>query len=147
MPGSQCATKTPRRAWHLPWSGPAGRSPVRRAKGHTPNNFPLRLTNVELALREADGFLHSFLPRIEWDAFIQASRKVTRLVIFRSDRSISKWQQTNSCRATFLNKIGGTSLPMGRSEMLDDDLSKSSCTMCFSKSVTSYFYSPSRRLS
>ena len=50
------------------------------AKGCTTNNFPLKLTNVKLALREADfnpDFLRGFLPRIEWDALIQASREVT----------------------------------------------------------------------
>jgi multifunctional methyltransferase subunit TRM112 len=50
------------------------------AKGCTTNNFPLKLTNIKLALREADfnpDFLHGFLPRIEWDALIQASREVS----------------------------------------------------------------------
>ncbi|KAH9985223.1 Trm112p-domain-containing protein [Russula vinacea] len=49
------------------------------AKGCTSNNFPLKLTNVTLALREADfnpDFLRGFLPRIEWDALIQASREI-----------------------------------------------------------------------
>lgn len=48
-------------------------------KGCTVNNFPLKLTNVKLALREAEfnpDFLRGFLPRIEWDALIQASREV-----------------------------------------------------------------------
>ena len=52
------------------------------AKGCTSNNFPLKLTNVTLALREADfnpDFLRGFLPRIEWDALIQASREVQHL--------------------------------------------------------------------
>ncbi|KAN0118191.1 multifunctional methyltransferase [Russula decolorans] len=65
-------------------------------KGCTTNNFPLKLTNIELALREAEfnpDFLRGFLPRIEWDALIQASREV-----------------------------GDTSLPVERPEMLDDDL-------------------------
>ena len=49
------------------------------AKGCTTNNFPLKLTNVKLALQETDfnpDFLRGFLPRIEWDALIQASREV-----------------------------------------------------------------------
>jgi hypothetical protein len=49
------------------------------AKGCTTNNFPLKFSNVKLALREADfnpDFLRGFLSRIEWDALIQASREV-----------------------------------------------------------------------
>ena len=55
------------------------------AKGCTTNNFPLKLSDVKLALREADfnpDFLRGFLPRIEWNALIQASREVTNLVLF-----------------------------------------------------------------
>ena len=51
------------------------------AKGCTTNNFPLKFSNVKLALREADfnpDFLRGFLPRIEWDALVQASREVTK---------------------------------------------------------------------
>ncbi|KAI0246245.1 Trm112p-domain-containing protein [Lactifluus subvellereus] len=68
------------------------------AKGCTTNNFPLKFSNVKLALREVDfnpDFLRGFLPRIEWDALIQASRE-----------------------------IGDMSLPPERPEMLDDDLLK-----------------------
>ncbi|KAI0296736.1 Trm112p-domain-containing protein [Multifurca ochricompacta] len=68
------------------------------AKGCTSNNFPLRFSNVKLALREADfnpDFIRGFLPRIEWDALVQASRE-----------------------------IGDTSLPPERPEMLDDDFLK-----------------------
>jgi multifunctional methyltransferase subunit TRM112 len=42
----------------------------------------LKLTNVKLALGEADfnpDFLLGFLPKIEWDALIQASREVMLL--------------------------------------------------------------------
>ena len=49
------------------------------AKGCTTNNFPLKFSNIKLALREADfnpDFLRGFLPRIEWDALVQASREV-----------------------------------------------------------------------
>ena len=54
------------------------------AKGCTTNNFPLKFSNVKLALREADfnpDFLRGFLPRIEWDALVQASREVTKKFI------------------------------------------------------------------
>jgi hypothetical protein len=54
-------------------------------KGCTTNNFPLKLTNIELALREAEfnpDFLRGFLPRIEWDALIQASREVRDTPLF-----------------------------------------------------------------
>ena len=50
------------------------------AKGCSTNNFPLKLTNVKLALGGADfnsDFLRGFLPRIEWDALIQTLRGVT----------------------------------------------------------------------
>jgi multifunctional methyltransferase subunit TRM112 len=49
-------------------------------KGCTTNNFPLKLTDIELALREAEfnpDFLRGFLPRIEWDALVRASREVS----------------------------------------------------------------------
>ncbi len=88
------------------------------AKGCTTNNFPLKLSNVKLALREADfnpDFLRGFLPRIEWDALIQASREVTNQS-FSFHIEIKSW--------CFLNKIGDTSLPPERPEMLDDDLLK-----------------------
>jgi multifunctional methyltransferase subunit TRM112 len=68
------------------------------AKGCTTNNFPLKFSNVKLALREADfnpDFLRGFLPRIEWDALVQSSRE-----------------------------IGDMSLPFERPEMLDDGLLK-----------------------
>jgi len=58
-------------------------------KGCTTNNFPLQLTDIELALREAEfnpDFLRGFLPRIEWGALIQASREV-------SDTSLFVWNQ------------------------------------------------------
>ena len=51
------------------------------AKGCTTNNFPLKFSNVKLALRQADfnpDFLRGFLSRIEWDALIQASREVKK---------------------------------------------------------------------
>jgi hypothetical protein len=55
------------------------------AKGCNTNNFPLKLTNIELALREAEfnpDFLRGFLPKIEWDALIQASREVSNTSLF-----------------------------------------------------------------
>ena len=54
------------------------------AKGCTTNNFPLKFSNVKLALREADfnpDFLLGFLPRIEWDALVLASREVTNMTV------------------------------------------------------------------
>jgi len=57
------------------------------AKDCTTNNFPLKLTNVKLALRDADfnpDFLRGFLPRVEWDALIQASREVTSESSYRN---------------------------------------------------------------
>jgi multifunctional methyltransferase subunit TRM112 len=50
------------------------------AKGCDANNFPLKLTNVKLALREAEfnpDFLRGFLPKLEWAALIQSSREVS----------------------------------------------------------------------
>ena len=115
------------------------------AKGCSTNNFPLKLTNVKLALREAEfnpDFLRGFLPRIEWDALIQASREVNQLVILRS---ISK--QTHVV-LLFLNEIGDTSLPLERPEMLDDELLKQLHHVLLEVSRhTPSFPSPSRRLS
>ena len=54
------------------------------AKGCTTNNFPLKFSNIKLALRDADfnpDFLRGFLPRIEWDALVQASREVRKQFI------------------------------------------------------------------
>jgi len=88
------------------------------AKGCTTNNFPLKLTNIELALREAEfnpDFLRGFLPRIEWDALIQASREVRNTSLFI-------WDQRNKMLFFFKYKVGDTSLPVERPEMLDDDL-------------------------
>ena len=51
------------------------------AKGCTTNNFPLKFNNVKLAMREADfnpDFIRGFIPRIEWDALVQASREVKK---------------------------------------------------------------------
>jgi multifunctional methyltransferase subunit TRM112 len=87
-------------------------------KGCTTNNFPLKLTNIELALREAEfnpDFLRGFLPRIEWDALIQASREVSNTPLFHMDSA--KW-----IVIIYMYKVGDTSLPVERPEMLDDDL-------------------------
>ncbi|KAI0259576.1 Trm112p-domain-containing protein [Gloeopeniophorella convolvens] len=68
------------------------------AKGCTANNFPLQLTDVKLALRDAEfnpDFLRGFLPRIEWPALVQAARQ-----------------------------IGDESLPLEQPEMLDDEFLK-----------------------
>ena len=120
------------------------------AKGCSTNNFPLKLTNVKLALREADinpDFLRGFLPRIEWEALIQASREVNQLVVFRS---ISKQAHV---MLLYLNEIGDTSLPVERPDMLDDELLKqlhhvllevSRCIFCPFSLMTS-FVDPRRR--
>jgi len=50
-------------------------------KGCTTNNFPLKLSNAEVNLRDADfnpDFIRGLLPRIEWDALVQASREVKK---------------------------------------------------------------------
>ena len=87
-------------------------------KGCTTNNFPLKLTDIELALREAEfnpDFLRGFLPRIEWDALIQASREVSSTSLF------IQYQRKIIC-CLYIYKVGDTSLPVERPEMLDDDL-------------------------
>ncbi|KAI0041551.1 Trm112p-domain-containing protein [Auriscalpium vulgare] len=48
-------------------------------KGCTSNNFPLKLQDVQIALREAEfneDFLRGFIPRLEWGALVQAAREV-----------------------------------------------------------------------
>ena len=84
------------------------------AKGCTTNNFPLKFSNVKLALREADfnpDFLRGFLPRIEWDALVQSSREVNK-------------KNNSSNQLTLYLKIGDMSLPFEQPEMLDDDFLK-----------------------
>ena len=107
-----------------PGPGPALVFPLRchpachscNAKVCTTNNFPLKLTNIKLALREAKfnpDFLRGFLPRIEWNALIQASREV--LIPSISYPSDSRG---------FFYKIGDTPLSSELPEMLDDNLLK-----------------------
>ena len=84
----------PDRPDHGPLNFPSSAAMVRlithnllacHVKGCTTNNFPLKFTNIELALREAEfnpDFLRGFLPRIEWDALIQASREVSNTSLF-----------------------------------------------------------------
>lgn len=52
------------------------------AKGCNANNFPLAFKDVQIALREAEfnpDFLRGFMPKIEWNALVQASRQVRLL--------------------------------------------------------------------
>ncbi|KAF8919473.1 Trm112p-domain-containing protein [Mucidula mucida] len=68
-------------------------------KGCTSNNFPLIFKDVQVELREAEfnaDFLKGFMPKIEWNALVNAAREV-----------------------------GDTSLPPEQPEMLDDDFLKS----------------------
>lgn len=49
------------------------------AKGCTTNNFPLAFKDVQIALRETEfnpDFLRNFMPKIEWNALVQAARQV-----------------------------------------------------------------------
>ena len=49
------------------------------AKGCTSNNFPLKLQDVAIEVREAEfnpDFVRGFLPRLEWKALVHASREV-----------------------------------------------------------------------
>ena len=49
------------------------------AKGCTSNNFPLQLKDVQVVLREADfnpDFIRGFIPKIEWNALVDAARQV-----------------------------------------------------------------------
>jgi len=51
------------------------------AKGCTSNNFPLQLKDAQIALREADfnpDFIRGFMPKIEWNALVDAARQVPR---------------------------------------------------------------------
>jgi multifunctional methyltransferase subunit TRM112 len=112
-------------------------------KGCSTNNFPLKLTNVKLALREADfnpDFLRGFLPRIEWDALIQASREVTGW------SSFVPYRNKPNAMMLFSNKIGDASLPLERPEMLDEDLLKQLHHVLLEVSQPSRFYSHSRHV-
>ncbi|KAI0086811.1 Trm112p-domain-containing protein [Irpex rosettiformis] len=68
------------------------------AKGCTTNNFPLKLQDVVVEVREAEfnaDFLRGFLPRIEWTALVNAAKE-----------------------------LGDTSLPLEMPEMVDDEFLK-----------------------
>jgi len=59
------------------------------AKGCTSNNFPLQLKDVQIALREADfnpDFVRGFIPKIEWNALVNAARQVLRCPLSRVDQ-------------------------------------------------------------
>lgn len=49
------------------------------AKGCTSNNFPLKLKDVTIEMREAEfnpDFVRGFLPRLEWKALVNAAKEV-----------------------------------------------------------------------
>ena len=49
------------------------------AKGCTSNNFPLRLKDVSVEIREAEfnvDFVRNFVPRIEWRALVDTAKEV-----------------------------------------------------------------------
>ncbi|KAH8107325.1 Trm112p-domain-containing protein [Phellopilus nigrolimitatus] len=67
-------------------------------KGCTQNNFPLVFKDAQIELRDAefnDDFLRGFLPRLDWNALVQAAKE-----------------------------LGDTSLPAEQPEMVDDELLK-----------------------
>ena len=50
-----------------------------RGPASTTNNFPLRLQDVKVELREAEfhsEFIRGFFPRIEWKALAEAAKQV-----------------------------------------------------------------------
>ncbi|TRM58078.1 hypothetical protein BD626DRAFT_189128 [Schizophyllum amplum] len=64
-------------------------------KGCTSNNFPLRFSDVQIELRDAEfnpEFLRGFLPKLEWQALVDAAKE-----------------------------LGDTSLPNEIPEMMDDE--------------------------
>ena len=49
------------------------------AKGCTSNNFPLKLQDVTIEVKEAEynpEFVRGFLPKLEWKALVNAAREV-----------------------------------------------------------------------
>ena len=61
------------------------------AKGCTSNNFPLRLEDAQIALREADfnpDFIRGFMPKIEWNALVNAARQVPSCSLSQADRQL-----------------------------------------------------------
>ena len=51
------------------------------AKGCTSNNFPLKLQDVTIEVKEAEynpEFVRGFLPKLEWKALVNAAREVRR---------------------------------------------------------------------
>jgi len=61
------------------------------AKGCTSNNFPLHLNDVQVALREAEfnpEFIRGFIPKIEWNALVDAARQVPSCSSSQVDRNL-----------------------------------------------------------
>lgn len=85
------------------------------AKGCTTNNFPLKLQDVSIEVREAElneDFLKGFLPRIEWQALVDAARTVR---FFLSTQSFAM-----ECSMKGSVQLGDTSLPPVMPELNDN---------------------------
>lgn len=83
-------------------------------KGCTTNNFPLVFQDVQVELQEAEfnpDFVRNMLPRLQWDALVNAAKQVRAEALSRSQRE-----------AYGPVEIGDTSLPTEQPEMMDDDL-------------------------
>lgn len=87
-------------------------------KGCNSNNFPLTFKDVQIEIREAEfnpDFLRGFLPKIEWNALVNAARQV-RVTLPPLQEHLNYPRNL---------KIGDTSLPAEQPEMLDDEFLKS----------------------
>ena len=61
------------------------------AKGCTSNNFPLQLKDIQIALREAEfnpDFIRGFIPKIEWNALVDAARQVPSCSSSQVDKNL-----------------------------------------------------------
>jgi multifunctional methyltransferase subunit TRM112 len=61
------------------------------AKGCTSNNFPLQLNDAQIALREAEfnpDFIRGFIPKIEWNALVDAARQVPSCSSSQGDQQL-----------------------------------------------------------
>ena len=88
------------------------------AKGCNTNNFPLKLQDVVVEVREAEfnaDFLRGFLPRIEWTALVNAAKEVCKNFV-----------RLRSCFSDYEHgiQLGDTSLPSEMPEMVDDEFLK-----------------------
>jgi multifunctional methyltransferase subunit TRM112 len=72
------------------------------AKGCTSNNFPLVFNDAQVEIREAEfneDFLRGFMPKIEWDALVNAAREVLNT------------NQTHCLFSDNVRQLGDVSLP------------------------------------